>query len=224
MQTTVESLNTLQSRVAEIDEQTESTANEIKTKLDDFKSFTDEANSSIQEKAETTQSELSEIAQQAESFQTELTSQQESTTNSIDEFRNVIDAAKQSFETKAETLVSQLESFEQDVSGKLTALVADVDQVLEEGNSQLDSIQSVLDSTSTDVLSNVESLFGDQFLGELSGASQVLDQGVSLLKDTGVDRIEDFTGKFQDILGKVDDILDLIEEIKPVLELVNDYL
>jgi len=224
LQTTLENLSSLQSRVTQIDEQTEATTNEIKTQLDEFKSFADESVSSIQEQAETTQTKLSGLAQQVETFQTELVSQQETTTNNLEGFRTAVDSAKQSFESNTENLTSQLEAFEQDIASKLTSLVADVDGVLEEGNTQLESLQGLLDSTSGDALSAVEELFLQQFPSELSGASDSLNQGISLLKETGVDKFDDFAGKFRDILGKVEEILDLVEEIKPVLELVNDYL
>jgi DNA repair exonuclease SbcCD ATPase subunit len=223
LQTTLETLDSLKSRVTQADEQTETILNELTTQLEQAKNFSDEATSSIQQQAETTQAALSESAQQIETFQTELMSQQESTTSSLGEFQSVAESAKQSFESSTENLTSQLEAFEQDVADKLTSLLADVDLVLEEGNTQLESFQSTLDSTSGDALSMVEELFVQQFPSELASSSDILDQGISLLKETGVDKFDDFAGKFSDILGSVDEILDLIEEIKPVLDMVNEY-
>ena len=170
------------------------------------------------------QAELSELVQNTEAFQTELISQQETVTGSLEGFQSVLDSAKQSFDGNTENLTAQLTSFEQDIASKLTALITDVDGVLQEGDARLDSVQGLLDSTSADVLSSVETIFLQEFFGELSSASDMLDQGISLLKSTGVDKFDDFAGRFREILGKVDEVLDLFEEIKPVLDMVNDYL
>jgi uncharacterized phage infection (PIP) family protein YhgE len=224
LQTTLGSLNALTDRATQLDEQTDTTANEIKTRLDEVKSFVEESVSNIQQQSEALQTELSGIVQSTEAFQTELVSQQETVTGSLEGFRAAVDSARQSFESSTENLTAQLTSFEQDIASKLTALIADIDGVLQEGDARLDSVQALLDSTSADILSSVETLFLQEFSSELSGASDVLNQGITLLKSTGVDQLDDFVGRFREILGKVDEVLDLFEEIKPVLEMVNEYL
>ena len=224
LQTTLGSLNALTDRATQLDGQTEATANEIKTQLDEIRSFSEEVASNIQQQAESTQTELSELAQSTETFQSEVTNQQEALTASLEGFRADVDSAKQSFESNTENVTSQLTSFEQDIASKLTALIADVDGVLQEGDARLDLVQVLLDSTSADVISSVESVFLQEFSSELSSASDMLNQGISILKSTGIDQLDDFVGRFREVLGKVDEVLDLFEEIKPVLEMVNDYL
>ncbi|MBW4475172.1 MAG: hypothetical protein KME45_33055 [Stenomitos rutilans HA7619-LM2] len=224
VQSAKEGLNTLKDKIDQLESQSEAIANEMKTQLDELKSDLDQALAEIGQEADVTETELNETSQKSQDLTTEIENCGQTAGQEVQELHSLIDATKSEFNTNQSTLISQLDTFHQDlVVAKLTALMNDFNELMEEGDSKLSELEATVDISSDGAIQALENQFISTFPGELSNAASELNRAMSFIRESGLGKVGDLTGKFNDVLGDVDQILDLLEQMKPILEAVNSF-
>ena len=135
-----------------------------------------------------------------------------------------MDGATSSFNERKTTLMEHFAAFEEDFKNKLEFLTSDFSRVEEEGNSKLATVQSALDTSSSDILTAISQKFIEEAVGELSESADQLTTATSTLRDAGEGSSEVLDEKLLGIVDQVDDVVAIIEDIRPVLDMVRDVL
>ena len=169
VQSAKENLSGLQDKANEVDNQVKEALTQVTSQLSDLKSRTDEMLSEINEEAETTRTNLNNLSQQVQDFETEVDSQLETAKSSSEDFHEFVDTAKSNFNDRKTALIEQFEVFEQGVKERLESVVNDFANLVEEGNNQLETLETALDTASSEVITTIGKKFTEEALGQFSG-------------------------------------------------------
>jgi|GEM_PF-3231340 len=221
LQSSKEQWNVLHGKVSQMEHRVDAAVSEMKTQLNAIKTQVAQASTEIDQEFHATQEQLSKVSHQTHDLETHATHYKDTETHALDDFRHLLDTTKSNFDQHKATLLQHLTTLEQDAKSKLETLLNDLSNLEHESDRHLTDLHTTLEHTTQDVITDLSHKFTDEFPHELDGAGEVVNQAMSALHNTGLDKLHLLDGKFGEIFGKVDEFTRHLEEIKPVLEAIE---
>lgn len=219
-----EGLSGLQEKSSHLQSQTEEKINLIKSQFADVKSRKKEISSEVNEDSETTKASFEKLSQQAQEVETEAGNNLETSQSNLEEFQTAVDETTSSFNERKTTLLQHFGAFEEDFKNRLESLNGDFYRVEEESNNKLATVQSTLDTSSSDVLAAIAQKFIEEAVSELSDSADNMTKSVSVLAEAGEGSNDLLDEKLADVVDEIVDVFGFIKEIEPVLEQVQAVL
>jgi methyl-accepting chemotaxis protein len=109
-------------------------------------------------------------------------------------------------------------------SNQLDSLSSNFSTLATEKSNKLETVQSSVDTISSDVLGAIAQKLVEEAVGELASSAEKFTEATSTLREAGEESNELLDGKLGDIIDRVDDVVEIIEDIKPVLDMVDSIL
>jgi uncharacterized protein Yka (UPF0111/DUF47 family) len=223
LQSSKDQWNTLHGKVGQMEHRVDGAVSEMKTQLNAIKTQIAQATTEIDQEFHTTQEQLGKISHQAYDLEAHASQYRDTETHTLENFRQLLENTKNNFDQHKAALIQHLSTLEQDAKSKLDVLLNDLGHLEQESDRHFINLHTTLERTTHDMITDLAHKFTDEFPRELDSAGDVVNQAMTALHHTGLDKLHVLDGKFGEIFGKVDEFTRHLEEIKPVLEKIEHF-
>lgn len=222
--TAKENLENLLAKITNLDSYVDSTTTELKTQLDEVKNQADVMISDLNSEGEQTLTQMSNLAQKLQDSTDNLDHQGEEIKTNIEHFNSLVSTAQTDFNNGKNLLLEKFAQLQSAVTEKLDTVSSDFDNLMTESRDKQVNLESIFETTSHEVISNLSQQFTSEIPSTLTDSIDSLIEALSILSNISTTS-EDLLGSgLGDIISDIDDVLAPIEGVLGVLDKVQDLL